>query len=104
MKKYKEYKQTQYPWMGEIPSHWHDINPKALFNQRKDRAQEGERQLTASQQYGILFQGVSHRGKARIQTAYIHEYAGKDKGSLSGSKGRDTKGSKKTTTATAATD
>lgn len=56
MNKYNSYKKTQYPWMGEIPSHWHDINPKALFVQRKDKAQEGERQLTASQQYGILYQ------------------------------------------------
>ena len=32
------------------------INPKALFAQRKDRASKGERQLTSSQQYGILYQ------------------------------------------------
>ena len=56
MKKYDRMKDSGYPWMGEIPSHWRDINPKALFTQRKERAKEGERQLTASQQYGVLYQ------------------------------------------------
>ena len=56
MKKYERMKDSGYPWMGEIPDHWRDINPKALFTQRKERAKEGERQLTASQQYGVLYQ------------------------------------------------
>lgn len=56
MKTYEHMKDSGYPWMGQIPSHWRDINPKALFTQRKDRATEGERQLTASQQYGVLYQ------------------------------------------------
>lgn len=43
-------------WIGEIPEGWRTINPKALFTQRKDKAQKGERQLTSSQQYGILYQ------------------------------------------------
>ena len=43
-------------WIGEIPEGWRTINPKALFSQRKDKAQKGERQLTSSQQYGILYQ------------------------------------------------
>lgn len=43
-------------WIGEIPEGWETINPKALFAQRKDRASKGERQLTSSQQYGILYQ------------------------------------------------
>lgn len=56
MKTYDQMKDSGYPWMGAIPSHWRDINPKALFTQRKERAKEGERQLTASQQYGVLYQ------------------------------------------------
>ena len=56
MNTYDKMKDSGYPWMGKIPSHWSDINPKALFTQRKERAKEGERQLTASQQYGILYQ------------------------------------------------
>ena len=43
-------------WIGEIPEGWRTINPKALFTHRKDKAQKGERQLTSSQQYGILYQ------------------------------------------------
>lgn len=43
-------------WIGEIPEGWRTINPKALFTQRKDKAQKSERQLTSSQQYGILYQ------------------------------------------------
>mgnify|MGYP002649536300 CR=1 FL=1 len=43
-------------WIGDIPEGWRTINPKALFTQRKDKAQKGERQLTSSQQYGILYQ------------------------------------------------
>lgn len=56
METYEQMKDSGYPWMGKIPSHWRDINPKALFTQRKERAREGERQLTASQQYGVLYQ------------------------------------------------
>ena len=56
MRSYDTMKDSGYPWMGEIPAHWRDINPKALFTQRKERAKEGERQLTASQQYGVLYQ------------------------------------------------
>lgn len=43
-------------WIQELPEGWKEINPKALFIQRKDKALEGERQLTASQQYGVIFQ------------------------------------------------
>ena len=43
-------------WIGEIPEGWRTINPKALFTQRKDKAQKVERQLTSSQQHGILYQ------------------------------------------------
>ena len=43
-------------WVKKIPADWNSINPKALFTQRKDKAFEGERQLTASQQYGVIYQ------------------------------------------------
>lgn len=43
-------------WVKKIPTDWNSINPKALFTQRKDKAFEGERQLTASQQYGVIYQ------------------------------------------------
>lgn len=49
-------KNSGIPWIGEIPSQWIPITPKALFTQRKDRAKDGERQLTASQQFGVVYQ------------------------------------------------
>ena len=52
----RKMKDSSIEWIGEIPEGWRTINPKALFTQRKDKAQKGERQLTSSQQYGILYQ------------------------------------------------
>lgn len=52
----RKMKDSGIEWIGEIPEGWRTINPKALFIQRKDKAQKGERQLTSSQQYGILYQ------------------------------------------------
>ncbi|MGN0547024.1 MAG: restriction endonuclease subunit S [Acutalibacteraceae bacterium] len=43
-------------WIKKIPLEWNGINPKALFEQRKEKAKQGERQLTASQQYGVIYQ------------------------------------------------
>lgn len=43
-------------WCPRIPKHWKYTNPKALFKLRNQRAFEGERQLTASQEYGIVYQ------------------------------------------------
>lgn len=52
----RKMKDSGIEWIGEIPEGWRTINPKALFTQRKNKAQKGERQLTSSQQYGILYQ------------------------------------------------
>ena len=43
-------------WCPQIPEHWNVINPKALFALRKEKAKEGDRQLTASQKKGIMYQ------------------------------------------------
>ena len=43
-------------WVSTIPVEWESINPKALFTQRKEKANPGERQLTASQQHGVVYQ------------------------------------------------
>ena len=43
-------------WIRQIPYHWNIVAPKALFSQRKEKATEGQRQLTSSQQYGIIYQ------------------------------------------------
>ena len=51
-----EMKDSGTPWCPQIPIHWQYTNPKALFFQRFDRAINGERQLTASQEFGIIYQ------------------------------------------------
>jgi len=43
-------------WVKRIPTNWDMLYPKALFVQRKDRARPDDKQLTASQQYGIMDQ------------------------------------------------
>lgn len=43
-------------WLPEIPADWNVLSPKVVFTQRKDRAIKGERQLTASQKHGIMYQ------------------------------------------------
>lgn len=52
----REMKDSGQPWLGMIPTDWDVIYPKMLFSQRKERAQRGERQLTASQQHGVVYQ------------------------------------------------
>ncbi len=43
-------------WLGEIPAHWDVTSSKRLFGHRKERAHDGDEQLTASQKYGVLTQ------------------------------------------------
>lgn len=51
-----EMKDSGTPWCPLIPIHWKYANPKALFTQRLDRAYPGDKQLTASQEYGFIYQ------------------------------------------------
>lgn len=51
-----EMKDSGIAWCPRIPKHWKPINPKVLFTLRNDRAKQGQRQLTASQKYGIIYQ------------------------------------------------
>ena len=52
----RKMKDSGIEWVGKIPEDWESVNPKALFSQRKEKALVGERQLTASQQYGVVYQ------------------------------------------------
>lgn len=52
--KYDSYKDSSVDWLGEIPSHWQVWNSKWLFASRKEKAQENDEQLTASQKYGVI--------------------------------------------------
>ncbi len=43
-------------WLGRIPAHWKTIQSRRMFRVRSEPAREADRQLTASQKYGVLFQ------------------------------------------------
>lgn len=49
-------KPSGHEWIGEIPSEWKMVYSKSLFELRKERALEGDEQLTSSQKYGIIRQ------------------------------------------------
>ena len=51
-----EMKESGVEWVKQIPVNWEMLYPKALFIQRKERAKSDDKQLTASQQYGIMDQ------------------------------------------------
>lgn len=56
IKKNRCMKSSGVEWLPEIPADWNVLSPKVVFTQRKDRAIKGERQLTASQKHGIMYQ------------------------------------------------
>ena len=55
-KPYPAYKSSCVGWLGNVPEHWEIVQSRRLFHQRKDRSQEGDKQLTASQKYGVIYQ------------------------------------------------
>lgn len=52
----RKMKDSGVAWLGEIPENWQVVPSKALFRLRKEKAAPGDRQLTASQQHGIIYQ------------------------------------------------
>lgn len=56
IKKNRFMKSSDVEWLPEIPTDWNVLSPKVVFTQRKDRAIKDERQLTASQKHGIMYQ------------------------------------------------
>lgn len=51
-----EMKDSGIEWCPQIPANWRYANPKSLFSLRNDRMRASDRQLTASQEYGIVYQ------------------------------------------------
>ena len=43
-------------WLGDVPEHWSVIPSKFYFIERKEKAENIDKQLTASQKHGIIFQ------------------------------------------------
>lgn len=55
-KEYPSYKNSGVEWLGDVPDHWSVIPSKFYFIERKEKAENKDKQLTASQKYGIVFQ------------------------------------------------
>lgn len=53
---YPKYKPSGVEWLGNVPEHWEVGQSRRMFSQRKERARADDRQLTASQKYGIIYQ------------------------------------------------
>ena len=55
-KQYSSYKNSGVEWLGDVPEHWDAIPSKFYFIERKEKAESSDKQLTASQKHGIIFQ------------------------------------------------
>lgn len=51
-----DFKDSGVEWLGEIPQDWNISESRWLFSERKERAGIDDRQVTASQKYGIIYQ------------------------------------------------
>lgn len=51
-----DFRESGYQWLGKIPAHWKTVYSKKLFTLRRERALDGDEQLTSSQKYGIILQ------------------------------------------------
>ena len=51
---YSEMEESGVQWLGTIPAHWEIIQSRRLFDQRKERMRQGDKQLTVSQKYGVI--------------------------------------------------
>lgn len=47
-------KQTNIPWLPEVPEHWECIKMKYLFNERSEKNHPDEVSLCATQTYGVI--------------------------------------------------
>jgi type I restriction enzyme S subunit len=54
--RYPNYKDSGVEWLGEVPGHWEVGQSRRLFALRNERASEFDKQLTASQEHGVIYQ------------------------------------------------
>ena len=54
--RYPKYKDSGVEWLGKVPEHWGVGQSRRLFALRNEPALDSDKQLTASQKHGILFQ------------------------------------------------
>jgi type I restriction enzyme S subunit len=53
---YPEYKDSGVKWLGKIPAHWSVSQSRRLFVVRNESATPSDKQLTASQEHGVIYQ------------------------------------------------
>ena len=54
--RYPKYKDSGVKWLGEIPAHWGVSQSRRLFRVRNESATASDKQLTASQEHGVIYQ------------------------------------------------
>ncbi|WP_131886612.1 restriction endonuclease subunit S [Dietzia cinnamea] len=66
---YARYRAVDTTWLGQVPDHWETRNPKSLFRLRREPAHADDRQLTASQSDGVVYQDeyMENRGTRVVQ-------------------------------------
>ena len=68
--RYPRYKDSGVEWLGDVPENWEVVQSRRLFRARNEPAIPTDRQLTASQKHGILFQTdfVERVGRRVVET------------------------------------
>jgi type I restriction enzyme, S subunit len=60
-------------WLGVMPAHWELVPSTWLFRESKQRALEGDQQLSATQKYGVISQAEFERVEGRqVVHALLH--------------------------------
>ena len=54
--RYPSYEDSGVEWLGRVPEHWGIGQSRRLFALRNERAREDDKQLTASQEHGVIYQ------------------------------------------------
>ena len=67
--RYPKYKPSGVEWLGDVPAHWEVKRSRRLFALRDERARPHDRQLTASQEHGIVYQDdfITREGRRVVQ-------------------------------------
>lgn len=66
---YAQYRAVETQWLGQVPDHWATRSPKTLFALHREPAHPEDRQLTASQSDGVVYQDeyMEARGARVVQ-------------------------------------
>lgn len=73
---YPAYRDSRVQWLGALPEQWEVRNPKTLFVRHREPAYEGDRQLTASQADGVVYQDEFMEGRGARVVQVIEGQAG----------------------------